>query len=106
MQELFDAVSEKLVAEDADVARGKIMHSFGLGVGGKFFAFVRQDRLVLKLPAARVSELVASGEGEPFDAGKGRPMREWVSVKPADEASCAVYLREARDFVGGLAGGL
>jgi TfoX/Sxy family transcriptional regulator of competence genes len=102
MQELFDAVSDKLLAEDGDVARGKIMHSFGLNVGGKFFAFVRQDRLVLKLPAARVSELVAGGEGTPFDAGKGRPMREWVSVKPAHEASCAAYVREARDFVGGL----
>jgi len=46
-----------------------------------------------------VTELIASGEGRVFDAGKGRPMREWVGLTPADETTCAEYMREARKFV-------
>ena len=80
-------------------SRGKILHATGLKTGGKFFAFVSRGALVLKLPAARVDELVAAG-AERFDAGKGRPMREWVEMRPADEAECTALVAEARAFVG------
>ena len=69
--------------------------------GRKFFAFTTRGQLVVKLPAERVTELIASGEGRVFDAGKGRPMREWVGLTPADETACAEYMREARRFVAG-----
>ena len=69
--------------------------------GGKYFAFVTGGQLVVKLPAGRVAELIASREGIPFSAGKGRPMKEWVGLRPRDEAACAAYLREARKFVAG-----
>ena len=68
---------------------------------GKFFAFVTRGQLVVKLPAERVSQLIASGEGRVFDAGKGRPMKEWVGLVPGDDAACAEYMREARKFVAG-----
>lgn len=66
---------------------------------GRFFAFVAHGALVLKLPAARVDELVAAGARR-FDAGKGRPMREWVETWPVDEPECAALVEEARAFVG------
>jgi hypothetical protein len=28
-------------------------------------------------------------------------MKEWVGLRPRDEAACAAYLREARKFVAG-----
>jgi hypothetical protein len=55
----------------------------------------------VKLPAERVAELIASGEGMVFDRGQGTPMREWVRLRPADESACAAYLREARRFAAG-----
>ena len=97
--ELFERTARQLVAADVGVQRDRIMHSIGLRApSGKFVAFVREDQLVVKLPADRVRELIASGAGRAFDAGKGRPMREWVCVRPADESECASYLFEAREF--------
>ncbi len=42
--------------------------------------FVRGG-LVVKLQAERVEELIAAGEGVHFDANKGIPMREWLSLE-------------------------
>ena len=54
--------------------------SSALKAGRSIFAMLTHGRLVVKLPRARVAELLAAGEGEPFDAGKGTPMKEWVVV--------------------------
>jgi hypothetical protein len=99
VEEMFDEVADRLVDPHAGVERGRILHSDGVKTGGRFFAFVAKGDLVVKLPADRVEELIGSGAGRVFDAGKGRPMKEWVRLSPADEAACAAYAIEARDFV-------
>jgi hypothetical protein len=99
VEEIFDVAARRLVEEHAAVEQGRILYSTGLKTGGKFFGFVTRGELVVKLPAERVDELVSSGAGLPFDAGKGRPMREWVRLRPADEVACAAHLRDARRFV-------
>jgi hypothetical protein len=52
------------------------------------------------LPRDRVVELVATGAGRPFDAGKGRPMKEWVALGDADDATWLSLAEEALAFVG------
>ena len=103
-QDLFNAACEAvLTATDAQV--GKIFHSAGLRtVNGPFFAFLRGQDLVVKLPADRVRALVSGGVGAAFDAGRGRPMREWVRLRPHDVGSFEQYLLEARAFVAGVPG--
>jgi hypothetical protein len=72
-------------------ARGGLMrHS-------KLFATLRGDALLLKLPAGRVAQLIASGHGTAFDANKGRPMKEWVLANR--EADWEGLAREAAAFV-------
>ncbi|GAA1500506.1 hypothetical protein GCM10009827_006520 [Dactylosporangium maewongense] len=75
---------------------GRMLGSPALRAGGRCYAFVAGDDLILKLPAARVAELVAGGAGRPCSPRPGRPMREWVRVQPD-----LSYVVEARTFVAG-----
>jgi hypothetical protein len=70
----------------------------GLRTKGKIFAMMAQGTLVVKLPAARVDAIVSAGNGERFDPGHGRIMKEWValSVMPRRWPSFAL---EACEFV-------
>jgi hypothetical protein len=71
-----------------------------LRVRGRIFAMVSRGMLVLKLPSDRVVELIGSGCGHPFDAGKGRPMKEWLSLSPGRQAGWLDLACEALEFVG------
>ena len=58
----------------------------------------QSDGMVVKLPAARVTELVDAGRGAPV-APAGRTFKEWVEIS-ADE-DWAPYLDEAVAFATG-----
>lgn len=70
-----------------------------LRVGGKIYAaLTHRRRLLLKLPTARVAELLAEGRAERFESG-GRVMRGWITLAP-DAAELWIPLsKEARTFV-------
>ena len=66
---------------DVTYNEGKGFGSRALKVNGKIFAMMTsKDEFVVKLPKDRVAELVAQKVGKYFDAGKGKPMKEWLSV--------------------------
>lgn len=77
----------------------------GLRIRGKIFAMLVRDELVVKLPRERVAELTDAGVGRKFDAGKGRPMKEWLSVPARFGRRWEGLVDEARSFVGGSARG-
>jgi len=82
------------------VTEGKGFGSSGqLKVDGRIFAMLVRGELVLKLPRARVDELVAGGQGKYFDAGKGRPMREWFVLSPTARRPWLPLAEEAFGFV-------
>ncbi len=107
--ELFATIIDELGDDPAVVAPGdEPATGFGSGalkVNGKIFAMVASSngRLVLKLPRARVAELVAAGTGDPFNAGKRWPLKEWVTVLDDDPTRCVALAREALAFVRGPA---
>jgi len=75
-------------------------NSEGLRVSGKIFAMLVRGELVVKLPRDRVDELVDAGAARRFDAGKGRPMKEWASVSASASRRWRGLVEEARSFVG------
>jgi TfoX/Sxy family transcriptional regulator of competence genes len=88
--------------DDPRVTLGKLFASVGLRVDNKIFAMVSRGRLVVKLPKARVDELVAQGVAERFDPGHGRIMKEWA-VFAGTKPSWERLAREAYRYVGGSA---
>jgi hypothetical protein len=70
-----------------------------LRVNGSIFAMLSHDRLVVKLPKDRAAGLIGNGIGGPFDAGKGRPMAEWLTVVTTDDETRRTLAGEALDYV-------
>ena len=90
-----DLIAEFLARPGVEVSR-----SFGhdaLGVRGRLFCLLRDEAVVLKLPAARIDALEATDAGARFRLG-GRVMREWVVVPGHDPRLTA----EALAFVSAL----
>jgi hypothetical protein len=58
-----------------DAARGRGFGSNALKADGRIFAALSNGRLLVKLPARRVEELIAAGLGKPFSTGP-RPDQE------------------------------
>jgi hypothetical protein len=86
---------------DPQVTGGRMFGAAGLKVGGKVFAMLVKERLVVKLPETRIDALLRSGEGTRFDPGHGRVMREWVALLPSTAARWPALAEEARGFVAG-----
>ena len=104
-EERFDSLVGELI-DRPGVSYGKdepgAANRFGsnaLKVGGKIFAMLVRGRLVVKLPRARVDELVAAGEGTRFDPRGGRPMTEWLVLDPASKLGWLPLAAEAMQFV-------
>jgi hypothetical protein len=82
------------------ITEGRGFGSSGqLKVAGRIFAMLVRAELVLKLPDARVAELVAKNEGTHFDAGKRRPMRQWFVLSPTSAMRWLPLAKEALAFV-------
>ncbi|MDQ3642516.1 MAG: TfoX/Sxy family protein [Actinomycetota bacterium] len=102
-EERFATLVEKVAAEpDVEVPGESSRRRFGsdaLKVNGSIFAMLTGGRLVVKLPRDRVDALVGNGTGAPFDSGKGRPMKEWLTVVDDDDETWLTLTREALNFV-------
>jgi hypothetical protein len=88
------------VTEPSDEARAKkSFGSNGLRINNKIFVMLVRDYLIVKLPRQRVDALIASGDGERFDPGHGRLMKEWLALNPTSRQEWLPLAREAMRFV-------
>ena len=100
-EERFDALVGEFVGTPGVTppGGGAGFGSTALRFHNKIFAMLVRGRLVVKLPRARVDALVAAGDGIRFDANKGTPMKEWLSLDPASGLAWQPLAREALGFV-------
>jgi len=101
-EERFDSVVEAFLGLDGVAPPAPERSGFGSGalkVHRKIFAMLVRGRLVVKLPAKRVSAAIAAHQGEAFDANKGRPMREWLAIPLESSLDWEAVAREALGFV-------
>lgn len=99
-EEKFTSITQHFLSQPG-VTLAKMFGAPTLKTGSKVFACLYKGKLVLKLPKARVDALAASGQGEAFDPGMGRVMKEWVALDPVGEAQMRALCEEARAFVSG-----
>ena len=97
-EQAFATIADRLLAESAVTEGTGFGSAPGLRVHNKIFAMLLRGELVLKLPASRCAELVTEGRARPFDAGKTRPMKQWITLT-ADPAGWSALTDEALAFV-------
>jgi hypothetical protein len=93
-----DLVDELVGVAGVTPPRGGGFGRSALRFNGKIFAMLVRGELVLKLPEERVDELIEDGHGDRFDANKGTPMREWLSLDPGSDQPWLPLAREALSF--------
>lgn len=99
MSDEFWDCAAPLLAEGA-LEEGTIMGGACVRSRGEFVGMPHHtgNGIVVKLPRARVDELIAAGEGAPF-APAGKVFKEWVLVESFDEPRWTELLRESIAFV-------
>jgi hypothetical protein len=104
-EQLFEAIVSEFTGRPGVSVGTGFGSTPGLRVGGKIFAMLGGERLVVKLPKARVDEMVAAGDGERFDPRRdGRLMKEWVTVSTRLAQQWPQLVEEALHFVSSASG--
>lgn len=94
----FAAVVQEFSGERRVAYGGKGFGSTALKFDGRIFAMLSsKGRFVVKLPRERVDELVGRGQGQYFEPGRGRLMKEWLAVS-GQSISWLELAREAYRF--------
>ena len=85
-RDLYDELTDDLLYDPA-IGRATMMGCPCVRLAGRFLASYdnKAGCLVVKLPRARVAELVDDGHGDPF-APAGKVTRKWVSIPTVDGA--------------------
>jgi hypothetical protein len=95
---LFWELAQQFLAQPG-VTQSTMMGYPCLRANGAFFACIERatGHLIIKLPAHRVSTLVAAGQALAF-APNGRTFREWAAFPVADPVQWRALMAEARAF--------
>ena len=99
-RDLYEERTDDLL-DDPAIGRAGMMGYPCVRLAGRFLAsYDDKGRcLVVKLPRERVTELIDSGNGDPF-APAGKVFREWVSIPTVDRELWRTVLAEAVAFAG------
>jgi len=89
----WSEVKDYFLQQDEVQKRGE-----SLKIRRKMFAMLSKGKFTLKLPKERVSHLLNSGIGEPYDPGNGKIMKEWVIIPFESSDKWIELTEEAKKF--------
>lgn len=84
-------------ANDPEVEVLKGRGAQGIKRGGNLFVMFMKGDLIVKLPEQRVNEIIETGDGEPFDPGTGKPMKNRVLILAKNSDTWIKYITEAKN---------
>jgi hypothetical protein len=92
-EEYWSKIKEKFLKLDDVEKQGE-----SLKIKRKMFAFLNKGNITVKLPKERVTELLESGEGLPYDPGNGKIMKEWVTIPLESSDKWTAFAKEGMKF--------
>lgn len=96
-EKLFAKLAAFYAATGTHVERAMLFGFDCLRTDGKVFAKLHNSNLVMKLPAKRVGDLIASGRLSPYN-WRGRSMKEWAVVTTTEKREAIALAEESRAF--------
>jgi hypothetical protein len=98
--EMYGKLADTLLIQPEVTQLKKKGFGSGLRIQNKVFAMLVSGKLIVKLPKERVEILILSGEGERYDHGHGRLMKEWLIVESSSLENWMHLVKEAMEYVG------
>ena len=92
-EEHWSRIKERFLKFDDVQKQGE-----SLKIKKKMFVFLTKDNITVKLPKERVTELLESCEGLPYDPGNGKIMKEWVTIPLQSSEKWTAFVEEGMRF--------
>ena len=99
------AIFDRVVPTDPDVSRRKMFGWPAAFVGGRMFASLHRESVVIRLEPAQLAAFLLLPGARPFEPMPGRPMTGYALVPVAmlaDEPELGAWLDRALAFTRGL----
>ena len=97
MTDIYEEIKTHFLTDrDDTVSSGR--GAQGIKQGKKLIVMFMKGDLLVNLTEKRVSEIIASGEGEPYDPGTGKAMKNWVRITEARRDLWIKYGEEAKRY--------
>ena len=99
-KETYDAIGQNFIAEH-DAEMGQMFGKASLKFKGKAFAAFQNDCMIFRLGKETISGLKDTySEAENWDpSGKGRPMKDWLSVPYEHSNSWKTLAEQSLEFL-------
>jgi len=97
MTDIYDELKVHF-SNDRDVKVLSGRGAQGIKQDKKLIVMFMKGEIIVKLPANRVSEIIASGEGESYDPGTGKPMKNWVLIPGTHRNLWIKFCEEAKNY--------
>jgi hypothetical protein len=99
---IIEGLVDELQAQNPEVVSSKMFGMPTLKVGGKAFAGEFEGDMVFKLAGDAHQQALELSGAHLFDPMGGRPMKEWVMIPVAHQATWPDFAKAALSYMEGL----